>query len=577
MTSRTVDTFRSASSGCAEASTSCLSAMQRADYLYLGAFVLANLGLRLALLGLNEAEYTDGILQLTVFQNKAGLYPPLYGALAHAFGNVLSLVPPDDAVSRAEWGGRLISALASALALVPVYLLTVRLAPPCAARFAALFYTVCPLVLRWSIRVMTDALFLCTSAFAIWALLEAYDQHRSSRRADRWLALASVLGAASALTRYQGALFIVLLLIEIAIFVARWRTLPRRTLLASFLWILLPLWIVSHGFVHQAQFSQRTTGQWLTTLLAWLNLAESFTLIFPYYLGWPIFLFALLGFMRIDWHSPSRRHFLFLWALWGGMLLALQSVFGSFQYRYLMPVFPAAIAMAGAGASHLEFKCLAANRRWAFSALLVVALAYLVLFSSAVLIFQRQAFGDQRSAARFLQTQVPRETKVIANERYGNFLALGCVKLSYWSHRPVESLLDYLPARPASPPPKWIPPGSYVVLGNAYGGDEFVDFLAAFLTYYYHMRYAASFDATVYPLMDDIMVDPRFNQNPLGWVMRYTPQLFSTHVYIVDRPRTAEELRGLEQRQLRIPVDPTASPKQTQQVQQSDATITDTK
>jgi hypothetical protein len=239
-----------------------------------------------------------------------------------------------------------------------------------------------------------------------------------------------------------------------------------------------------------------------------------------------------------------------------------------------MPVFPAVIALAGAGASYLEFKWIERGRPWLFTVALVLALAYLMLFSAAVLVFQRQAFGDQRAAADFVRSQVPKEATVIANERYGNFFALGCVKLSYWSQREVEPVYNYLPPKPEAPLPKIIPPGSYVVLGNAYGGDEFVDYLLALLTYYYHMRNVASFSTTVYPLMDDIMVNPMFNQNPLAWVLRYSPQLFSTHIYVVDGLRTADELEGLRKRQLRIPVDPTSNSGQTRSTRRESTTGT---
>jgi len=531
----------------APAGSACSLRMGLEDWAYLATFVVVNLILRLFLLRINEAEYTDGILQLTVFSNKAGLYPPLYGALARALRTI---------VGSEEQAGRVVSAVAASLALIPIYLFTVRLSRPCAARFTALFYTLCPLILRWSIRVMTDSLFLALSAGALFAFQKSYEARRDHRMADRYLAVASVLAACSALTRYQGAFLALFVFVQFVALAVRSKTIPWRTLLLSAVWGLLPLWMMTHGFVHQAQFTQRTTGQWISTLLAWLNLGESFVLIFPYYLGWPIFFFALAGLARVDWGTPERRFFLVTWSAWAFIILVLQSMFGSFQYRYMMPIFPAAIALAGAGASWLEWRLIARRRGWIFSVLLICSLSYLVLFSSAVLIFQRKSFGDQKAAAEFVRKNIPPASRVLANERYGDFLSLGCVKLSYWSERPIEPIFSYLPQRPGQPLPKIIPPGSHVVLGNVYGGDEFVDYLTAILTYYYHMRYVASFDATVYPLMDDVMVNPVFNQNPLAWVMRYTPQLFSTHIYIVDGIRTSEELGKLRERQLPIPVPP---------------------
>jgi hypothetical protein len=36
--------------------------------------------------------------------------------------------------------------------------------------------------------------------------------------------------------------------------------------------------------------------------------------------------------------------------------------------------------------------------------------------------------------------------------------------------------------------------------------------------------------------MDDIMVDPLFNQNPMGWVLRYNAQKFLTRVVRIAGP-----------------------------------------
>lgn len=515
--------------------------------LYLFGFLIANLGVRLALLRINLGEYTDGILQLKVFEIASGLYPPLYGLLAHGvqyFG------------ADAETAGKIVSATASTLALIPVYLWARRLGGDCAAKFAALFFTLCPLILRWSVRVMTDGLFLGLSAGSLYCLQVVWADRPDVRKADRWLAAASLLAALSALTRYQGVLLLAPLLVVAMAYVGRHRRVPWLTVVASLVWLLLPAWIHVHGFVHQQQFASRSVGAVVSQLLAWLNLAESFVLISPYYLGWPIFVFALVGVFAANWRAPQLRGFWILWLLFGIPLLGLQSVFGSFQYRYMMPLFPACLALAGTGALALEKKLLERGRAWVFSLLLYVSVSYLALFTCAVLVFQRQSFGDQRAAAEYIRTTVSREAPVVANERYGNFFNLGCVKLSFWTGRKVEPIWPYLPPSPSRPPQKDLTTGTVVVLGNCYGGDEFVDYLMAVLNYYYHMRLLNAYESTVYPLLDDIMVNPIFNQNPLGWVLRYSPQLFSTHIYVIDGRRTPEEMERLVQRNLRQPVPP---------------------
>jgi hypothetical protein len=504
---------------------------------------VANLALKFAFIGFNQGEYTDGILQLTVFENKAGLYPPLYGALALALSKL---------GMGAEFAGRVISVVAGSLAVIPVYLLARRLRDDNAARFAGLFFTLCPLVLRWSLRVMSDSLFLCLSATVLWSLHVAWTATEDRKRAGRHLAAASILAALGSLTRYQGVFLTLPLLLVAGVFVVRHRRIPWLAIAASAAWGLLPAWIQFHGFVHQGQFAERSTGHLVATLLAWLNLGESFLLIWPYFLGFPIFLFAVAGLAGLRFGTHDARAFLWLWAPWTAAILVLQSVFGSFQYRYMMPVFPACLALAGVGAGMLETTLTARGRRWLFSLAFLGSVGYLVFFSLAVLVFQRQSLGDQRAAASILAAMPP-GTPAYSNEQYGSFRNLGCVKQSYWSGRPVESIIDSLPERPGQPLRKHLPDGSVVILGNMYGGDQPVDFIIASLTYFYQMHLVASFDSAVYPIMDDIMLSPGLNQNPLAWVLRYTPQLFSTHIYQVDRRRTPEEVQALVRRQIPPP------------------------
>ena len=306
----------------------------RADRRYLLGFVVANLALKLALVPLNRGEYTDGILQLLVFDLQAKLYPPLFGVLARlvSFGGL-----------ELETAGRVVSAVAGALAVVPVYWMAMRLRGATAARFAALFFTLSPMVLRWSGHAMTDSLFFALGATTMALCAEAWARVRDGsprKRTDLWLAAAVVSGAFAALTRYQGAFLAVVLAVPLLAFVRRHRALPPVAVLAGVVWLALPAWIVHHGFVHGQQFSARSSSQWISTFLDYLNLAESFVYIAPYYFGLPVVALGLAGLFKCDRRAPYTRVFLMLWALWGIVVVILQSMFQSFQYRYMMPVLP---------------------------------------------------------------------------------------------------------------------------------------------------------------------------------------------------------------------------------------------
>ncbi len=523
----------------------------RPEWIFLAALILINMAAKGAFLGINTGEYTDGVLQLTVFSNKAGLYPPLYGALAHGVSFAgLSL----------EAAGRVISFIAAALCVVPVYWMGRRLGGPGAARLAGLLYTVSPMPWRWSVRVMTDSLYLLLSTVTMVLLVEAClrmrpghsdqaqarpnnisDEMTERRFAGRCLAGAVAAAGFAALTRYQGVLFAPLLLVPMVMYVRRYRRAPRLSFLAGAIWLALPAWMAWNGFAHQGQFSSRTAPTPLATATAWWNTLESFVLISPYYLGYPLVAAAVAGLFYKRWaatandsSSESGRNAqpaFALW-LWGGyavLLLGLHATFGSFQYRYMMPLLPIIVALAAVGFVWLEH--IVANRRWIYSLALMASVIYLAVFSLAVLVLQREAFGDQREAAEFIRAQVPMDTPVYANERYGSFTDLGSVKFSFWSGRRVSTILS------ADQP---LEAGAVLALGTAYGGDEAVGAMMQALSERYTLQPLTPqpFRSQLTPLMDDIMTNPMFNQNPLAWVMRYVPQHFATQLFVVQ-PKTS--------------------------------------
>lgn len=500
----------------------CMRTLLRDNRGLLIAFVLINLAVKGAFLSINQGEYTDGILQLTVFENKAGLYPPLYGALAQALhGAGLGL----------ELAGRVMSLLAAALCVVPVFWLGARLGGLNAAVAAALFYTLSPMPWRWSVRVMTDSLYLLLSTVAVVALMEAWlsvgSDHR--RRAARWLAAGVAAGALACLTRYQGVLLAPLVALAGVVFVRKFRAVPVAACVAGLLWLAVPGWMAWNGFAHGGQMADRVAGSMLANLGAWWNTLESFVLVAPYYLGYPIALFGVLGAVALyrGGAGSVQRAFTVLWGVYAVLLLALHARFGSFQYRYMMPLVPAVVALAGAGYSWLDARTLHHSRRWIQSAALIGSIAYLALLGLAVMTLQRGAFGDQREAAQWIDANVPADVPVYSNERYGAFTELESVKLSFWSGRRVQIV-------PFTGEP--MPAGAVLVLGTAYGGDEAVGALLTELSTRYNLQPLTPepFRSELLPLMDDIMVNPMFNQNPMGWVMRYVPQRFATQIFRVE-------------------------------------------
>ena len=147
------------------------------------------------------------------------------------------------------------------------------------------------------------------------------------------------------------------------------------------------------------------------------------------------------------------------------------------------------------------------------------------------------------------------DAAVFSNEQYGAFDNLECVKMSFWTGRPVNGLRPYLSERGDRRPDRYFPPGAVVALSNAYGGDAVVDGLCTHFNRYYHMRNVGSFSTTVYPILDDVMVTPMFNQNPMAWVLRYKAQPFSTNIFLMESRRTPEELDKLTKRGLIPPGD----------------------
>ncbi|MCX7016365.1 MAG: glycosyltransferase family 39 protein [Candidatus Sumerlaeota bacterium] len=362
----------------------------------LAALAVVSVGTRLALLRVNCAEYTDGILQLTLFSRGNPYWPPLYSALAVLTGK---------AVGDPTLGGRLVSAVVGGLAVAPIAALGARMGGQRAGAWAGVLFLVAPEALRWGIRVMTDATFLTLFAASLWALAVCRDGERGgfdgfdrltagrlTAGAGR-LVLATALAVLATLTRYQGAILFVPIAWEL-IQAFRQKRPWAAPLLAQALWLAVPLWVARGGFAHLQQIAHRTgadiglSGR--ETALAYWNLAECYYLLFPYSLTPPIFLCFLAGVFAPgmagrngDRHAfpddpggagsrasagkasqspflPSmarvdRRGWLFvMFCVIGLAILAAQAAFGIFEFRYLLPLLAFVLPYAGIGLDRLD-------------------------------------------------------------------------------------------------------------------------------------------------------------------------------------------------------------------------------
>lgn len=516
------------------------------DRIYLLGFMLVNLILKCLLININGGEYTDGILQLLVFENKSGLYPPLYGGLSALIG-FLGI--------EAETAGKIVSILASVLTLVPIFYLARYLAGNTAARFALLLFSVSALQWRWSLRVMTDSLFLLLSTSALYYLVKSVgglrelsdrtDRAGSTRLLldlDKTVAGAILFSALATLTRYQGIIFLpVVGILFLWYFVKRLTNakslgvsnLPVFSLISVMSWVAVPLWMYFHGFVHQEQFSERAVQDTWGMALAWWNTFESFILISPYYLGYPLVLLSCAAFRHTGGSVERQRRnaFLIVSAVFGLLLLVLHSAFGSFQYRYMMPLLPVFCILGGIGAVVLEDYFRLRDKPKIFSFLIIVSVCYLAFQSLAVVFLQSQTFADQKQAAEKIRS-LPIDTSVYSNELYGSFENLRSLKLSYWSGRKVGSIYD----SNQSDGIRLFNDGDVIILGTHYGGDDAVRELFHILDSRYRLTpmLPQSLVSVITPVHDDIMSNPMFNQNPTMWVMRYIPQRFSTQIFVVN-------------------------------------------
>jgi hypothetical protein len=481
-------------------------------------FVIVNFVLRAALLPVNQAEYTDGILQLTQFSQPTGLWPPLYTALCWPLS---LLVGP-------MWSGRIVSVIFSTAAVIPIYLLALRSFGARAAIFAALVYTVAPTSLRWAPRVMTDATF----TFFFWCACERLIAAQGSRDegyVNKALAWACAWGTLASLTRYQGLLLAPPVLV---LAIVHWRLnrfFPLRGVLCLLFYALVGVWLIHAGTIHGGQYEQRTAqvGLWMTFLVS----AEPFVLYMPYFLTYPVALLVMLG---LNQARARPRHMMIPLTTYIFIVLVIaQSLFASFQERYFLPFFGFLYIWAGVGLAIVDHRY---RRRFPRLRpyIPIITVAWSLFISALVIIGSRQAFGDIRAASRYVAslTATNPAERVYGNEQYPlpgpPNRASHAPKMNFFSRRPVYLLSDEYFAGTVR-----LEPGDLVMLSSRHGAEFHLEALLRL----YDLEELKVFDSTVTPVFPDIMSIPGTDQSAMAWLYRYVPQHFYTAVYRVKGPR----------------------------------------
>ncbi|MCC7390864.1 glycosyltransferase family 39 protein [Candidatus Sumerlaeota bacterium] len=478
------------------------------------AFVIINFVLRMLLIPINAGEYTDGILQLTQFYEPTSLWPPLYTALCWPLSLIVGPL----------WSGRVVSALFSTAAVIPIYLMALRCFGARAAVFAALMYTVAPVSLRWAPRVMTDATF----SFFFWCACDrilAAQAALDRAEANRALAWACAWGTLATATRYQGFMLIPPV---VAVAIYHWvqhKFFPLKGVMSILMYTLIVPWLLHVGMLHGQQFEERTANLGAQMLLI---VGEPFLLYIPYFLTYPVALLTMLG---MNQGRARPRHSMMPITLYVlAVLFVAQSLFGSFQERYFLPFFGFCYIYAGLGLAIMDHRYRRRCPRLR-PYIPIVTCVWSLFVAALVLIGSREAFSDVRSAAKYVRELAPQsnEERAYTNEGWWHFQsrATAAPQMRFFSGRMVFGLTEeYLSGR--------IPlrHGDLVILSSRYDDGR----QAARLAEHYRLQPLKTFHAAVTPIFPDIMSIPNTDQSMMAWAYRYVPQNFSTTVYRIETP-----------------------------------------
>lgn len=448
--------------------------------------------LRLLFLNWNSAEYTDSIFFMTMFAKvRSSAWPPLYPALIQAFNLLFRDL---------ELSGKLISIIAGAMTVLPIFYLGRKIYDEQTGLYAALLFSVTPVALRWNIRVMTDSMFVFLFLLSLWYLLEFYSNYDRNK-----LILSTFISGLAIATKYQGLVLLPLLVVAFLIYIRKngWRKV--FPVLGGWVsWLIVIFWLYHQGceqWSHYQKSMQTTPGY------APLICAETYLTILPYILTYPVFIFTCYGLFK------SKNQKLFL-AISGYLIVALliaHSFYYSFQTRYWLSIIPILLILAAYGITSLKEK----SRR----IVLTICILCSLIFSLAVLYFQRDTYGDLKRSALYIRDHLRGKT-IFSDET---------IKTSFWAEVPIK-MFDL----------ENIKPDSYVVLHSLYTQvyypQAYPNLAREIKTFMkdYKLKKIYETKSEIVPLLPDIMSSPPFTNHP-GWASaRYQRQYFHSVIFRVE-------------------------------------------
>ena len=423
------------------------------------------------------AERTDSIILITLFKNKSSYWPPLYTSLLYLFNPLFR----EPIIS-----GRFVSILSSALAIIPLYLLSEKFFGKVTARYTSLLYIFSPLIFRFNIKVLTDSLFLLFFISTLYLYFLSLEKRKGLS-----LFLFSFFSGLSVLTRYEGFVFFPFL-----IFLLLRKNIKKVPLLSGTVtWLPLILWIYYRGFGHVSQYGERWAGMNIREFLLW---GESFIISFAYVLTWPVFLFSLYTIFHLS-HEEKRRRFTFLTLLLFLLWLPPHILFHSFQIRYFLPLLPLFLILAGEGINKVKSSSL-----W-----MVLCLIFSLALTFLSLIYQRDTFGDIRRTAEWVRENFKKQC-VYSDEYW---------KTQFWSGKEIK---------------KWErkgEKGDILILHSGYSNlREEIEYLKK--NYHFSLLYRTH--SRILPLLPDIINPPFLSNSPYWMIKKYTFQKFQSMVVRIE-------------------------------------------
>jgi hypothetical protein len=345
------------------------------------------------------------------------------------------------------------------------------------------------------------------------------------------LTISILLGVVAGLTRFTGIILIPLQLY------ALWK-LATRPGQNKFQTLFLPLicmgaWLYVYQMLSDSEHGSQVAER-AVSIIAYLIAGESFLYFFPYFVTLPIFFFMIWGWARLAGGDTLQRQFFWSALFLFGAVIGMQTVFQSFQSRYLLPLIPLASIMAAVGFTDWRKRILereGEHNLFGFHTILALCLAFSLAWSSACLVLQRGMWGDIRQAAKYVkdEMEISKNKRVFSNEVYNDRMQLFAVKDGWWT-----GLGDQIEPYP---PDLAFPDDCYLILHSSYGGLNNYFIFKNMLFSQYRVTQLKEFDDWIIPLFPDIMEEVGTHQSPQAWFFRYQRQNMRTSIFRIEKSK----------------------------------------